>query len=64
MEVLNSCFSSIFEKRLKVVSITNHVVDEIEQLPSVTAEEGTQHLLENLYLKIIRKLAKIFEGPW
>lgn len=62
--MLNSCFSSIFEKRLEVVSITNQVVDEIEKLPTVTAEEGRQHLLENLHLKIIRKFAKIFEGPW
>lgn len=62
--MLNSWFSSVFEERLEVVSTTCNVVDGTEKLPSVTAEEGRQHLLEDLHLKVIRKLAKTFEGPW
>lgn len=54
----------LYLERLEVVSITYDVMVGIEKLPSVTAEEGRQHLLENLHLKAIRKLAKIFEGPW
>lgn len=61
--VLKSCFSSVFEKMLQVVSITYHVVDGIEKLPCVTAEDVRQQLLEISHLKVIRKLAKIFEGP-
>lgn len=36
-------------------------MDGIEKLPSVTAEDGRQQLLEISHLKIVRKLAKIFE---
>lgn len=46
------------------MSITFHVLDGTEKLPSVSAEEGWQLLLENLHLEVVRKLAKIFEGPW
>ena len=62
--MLNSCFSSVFEGRMEVVCLTYNVVGRIEKLPSVTAEEGRQQLLENMYVKVIRKLAKISEGPW
>lgn len=63
LDVQNSWFSSVPEKRLKAVPITFHVVDGKEKLSPVTAEEGWKHLLEDLHLEIIRKLAKIFEGP-
>lgn len=62
--MLNSCFSSVFEETLEVVSITCSAVDGIEKLPSVTVEEGRQHMLENLHLKVITKSAKIFEGKF
>lgn len=59
------CSRAVFLLHLKRgMSITCNDVNEIEKLPFVAAEEGRQHLLENLHLKVIRKLSKIFEGPW
>lgn len=57
-------FSSVFEKRLEVEIVTYHVMGLIEMLPSVTAEEEQQHPLENSHQIVIRKLAKMSEGPW
>lgn len=48
---------------MKVVSIIYNAMDGIEKLLPVTAEEEIQHLQDNLHLKVIRKLTKIFEGP-
>lgn len=49
---------------MKGVSIIYNATDGIEKLLPVTAEEEIQHLQDNLHLKVIRKLTKIFEGPW
>lgn len=46
------------------MAMASNAMDGIENLPPVTAEEEIQHWQDNLHLKVIRKLTKIFEGPW